>query len=251
MRKFILLLLVALAANLCSCQLFAREETVEFELPEWPGYLPELLGWKLEKNGVPELAVPELGRRVEGQGSHAKSLTLRLDKNVPCSITVTPVTEVPFFKPAGTIYPYSQKITWSGGYAAKIFNTITESSQFNWEKLLEKLESCENPWLLDSQEVLEGIAYHNFNANKLKLSGVVTVPLDFGVYSSYVPENQVFLESGTISVIKNQPELFVLRHDEAFIQDSGLPVFAIIISASSAKKISLEVVSMPIFKEEL
>ena len=234
---------------MCSCQLFAHEEKVEFELPQWPEYLPELVGWEIAlRQAQGPQAVPEL---VEGQGPQCKQITLRVDKNIPCSITATPLTRNQFFKPAGTIYPYSQKITWSGGYAAKIFNTISEHEHFNWEKLMETLENCENPWLLDSQEVLEGIAYHNFNANKLKLSKTISVPLDFTVYSSYVPQNQTILQNNTVLVIKNQPEIFALG------QGSGTPdfpegvAFYIIINASSAKNISLDLISMPILKEGL
>ena len=140
MKRIILTtaIFVALATGLCSCQFFEREETVEFELPEWPEYLPELLGWKVQVQAL-RSAVPELvegqGPR-EAQGTHSKSITLRLDKNKPCSITATPVTQNQFFKPAGTIYPYSQKITWSGGYASRLYNTIGGHEQFNWEKLL-------------------------------------------------------------------------------------------------------------------
>ena len=248
MRKIILLLcLVTLAAglSLCSCELFAKEETVDFELPQWPDYLPELQGWEVTCSGAALRQAQ--GPRVLSKGPDAKTITLRLDKNIPCCIIVTPITEVPFFKPAGTIYPYSQKITWSGGYAAYLFKIIPESEQFNWEKLLGTLETCDNPWLLNSQQVLEGIAYCNFNANKLKLSGAIIVQLDFDVFSSYVPENLVIQKNKTVTVIKNQPELFVLR------QDSGTYgfEFGLIISASSAKNISLDLVSMPIIKEGL
>ena len=242
MRKFILVLLLVLPGLVCSCELFSKDEKVEFELPQWPDYLPELLGWEIGCSGVVELVETPPDKR---------HVAFHLPKNQPCCITATPITEVPFFKPAGTIYPYSNKITWSGGFAAHIFNTIQEQHEkFNWEKLLETLESCENPWLLDSQEVLEGIAYHNFTANKLKLSGSINVALDFEVFSSYVPENQVIQESGTVKVMKNQPELFVLA---ALREPQGPQLFAyaVIISASSSKKISLDLVSMPIFKEEL
>ena len=252
MRKIILLLcLVTLAAglSLCSCELFAEEETVDFELPQWPDYLPELQGWEVTCSGAALRQAQ--GPRVLSKGPDAKTITLRLDKNVPCCITVTPITEVPFFKQAGTIYPYSQKITWSGGYAAYLFKIIPESEQFNWEKLLETLEGCENPWLLDSQKVLEGIAYNSFSAGKLKITNSLRIPLDFDVFSSYVPENQVIQETGTVTVIKNQPELFALRRGSGTSDFAGIPFYAVIISASSAKNISLDLVSMPIIKEEL
>lgn len=222
---------------LCSCELFAKDETVEFELPQWPEYLPELEGWKVQ------------GVRVGPDKTH---ISLRLPKNQPCCIIATPVTQNQFFKPAGTIYPYSQKITWSGGYAAHLFTINPDSGQFNWEKCLETLEqkqeSSYNPWLLDSQEILEGIEYQDFTATKLRLTGTLQIPLDFVVYSSYVPENQAAdQENCVVTVKKGIPELFVLR------QSSGSAGFevGIIISAASAKNISLDLISMPIIKEGL
>ena len=236
-------------AVLCSCELFSKDETVEFELPQWPDYLPQLQGWEVTCSGAALRQAQ--GPRVLSKGPDAKTITLRLDKNVPCCITATPITEVPFFKPAGTIYPYSQKITWSGGYAAYLFKIIPESEQFNWEKLLETLEGCENPWLLDSQKVLEGIAYNSFSAGKLKITNSLCIPLDFDVFSSYVPENHTIQATGTVTVIKNQPELFALRRGSGTPDFAGTPFYAVIISAASAKNISLDLVSLPIIKEGL
>ena len=252
MRKFILLLWLVMPLLLGSCALFATEETVEFELPQWPEYLPQLEGWCVQ------------GARVGPQERH---ISLRLSKNQPCCIIATPITQNQFFKPAGTIYPYSQKITWSGGYAAQLYTIIPDCEQFNWEKLLETLEQKQNdaltqqeqsaqtpepfynPWLLDTQQVLEGIAYCNFTATKLRLSKIICVPLDFEVFSSYVPENEYFKQKNQtcVTVKIGQPELFTLR------KRSGTAGFeyAIIISATSTKNISLEVISMPIFKEDL
>ena len=251
MRKFIFVLLLVLPLALCSCQIFAREETVEFELPAWPDYLPPLEGWTLIQDGLSEPVTVQASARI---------ITLKLDKNKPCSISLAPLSQNNFFKPAGTIYPYSQKLSWSGGYAVQLFRLLQKAADlditasFNWEKLMENLEQKEadsleqdsspfyNPWLLDSQEALEAIAYHNFTANKIKLSNSLSIPLDFKVYSSYVPENELSLQQkgSCVSVRMGQPEIFALC-DSCYL----------IISATSAKNISLDLVSMPIFKEGL
>ena len=254
MRKIILLLCLIMPLVVGSCALFAADETVEFELPRWPDYLPELEGWQV------------LGARV---GPGGRYISLRLPKNQPACIIATPITKNQFFKPAGTIYPYSQKITWSGGYAAYLYTIIPDSEQFNWEKLLETLEQKQNdaltqqtqapepfynPWLLDSEQILEGIAYHNFTATKLKSSQTICIPLDFEVLSSYVPENEFFKQKNQtcVTVKKGQPELFTLKYAVPEpVEGQGLHEWGLIISASSTKNISLEVISMPIFKEEL
>ena len=251
-----------------SCALFAADETVEFELPQWPEYLPQLEGWSVqvtlrEPQGPQGIGVAEALEAPPDK----RHISFKIPKNQPCCIIATPITQNQFFKPAGTIYPYSQKITWSGGYAAQLYTIIPDCEQFNWEKLLETLEQKQNdaltqqeqseqtpepfynPWLLDTQQVLEGIAYRNFTATKLRLSKIICVPLDFEVFSSYVPENEYFKQKNQtcVTVKIGQPELFTLR------QRSGTAGFeyAIIISATSTKNISLEVISMPIFKEDL
>ena len=262
MRKIILLLCLIMPLVVGSCTLFAADETVEFELPQWPDYLPELQGWQVA------LREPQ-GPPTSPQGQGGQHISLRLPKNQPACIIATPITQNQFFKPAGTIYPYSQKITWSGGYAAYLYTIIPDSEQFNWEKLLETLEQKQNdaltqqtqapepfynPWLLDSQEILEGIAYHNFTATKLKSSQTICIPLDFEVFSSYVPENEFFKQKNQtcVTVKKGQPELFILKYAVPEpVEGQGPHEWGLIISASSTKNISLEVISMPIFKEDL
>ena len=252
MRKFILFYLLLAVAGLafCSCQLFAEDELVEFTLPSWPEYLPELEGWKLALSF--DGAQDKLPQGPQVLSPDTRHISLRLPKNQPVCITASPITQNQFFKPAGTIYPYSQKITWSGGYAAYLYKIIPESQQFNWEKFLETMEQKDvakaepfyNPWLLDSQDVMEGITYRSFTATKLKLSQVLCVPLDFEVYSSYVPENEFLRQNNQyyVTVKKGQPELFAL---------CAAVSYGVIINASSAKNISLDLISMPIFKEEL
>ncbi len=254
---------------LCSCQIISSDELVEFELPEWPEYLPELKGWRVEVFYDWALRQAQ-GPQIETPPD-TKIISFHLNKNRPCCITATPITQTKFFKSAGTIYPYSNSIIWSGGYAAYLFNTAMNAlsqngydnafiqeyaSSFNWEKLLQTLEEKQqdqetfyNPWLLDTQEVLEGIAYHSFTATKLKLSQTICVELDFEFFSSYVPENEFLHQNDQpyVTVKKDVPEVFALRFD------AGAPesFYALLISASSAKNISLEFISMPIYIEEI
>ena len=263
-----------LSVTLASCQMISEDEKVVFTLPDWPDYLPELEGWRVQLLGVaePVEALPD-----------AKIISLQLNKNRPCCIIASPITQNHFFKAAGTIYPYSQEITWSGGYAASLFKTSRDyDSSFNWEKLLQTLEEKQaavftqienqnleegqpeqlpfyNPWLLDSQEILEGIAYHSFSANKLKTSQTFCIELEIPVFSSYVPENEFFCINNQpyVTVKIGQPELFALRYGalralrQAQEPPQGPQTLAIIISASSAKNISLEFISMPIYIEEI
>lgn len=251
MRNIFKICLMALCAflalTLCSCNFTTKEEIVDFELPEWPEYLPELKGWKIQVLYNAALEAPP----------DTKIISFHLQKNRPCSIIARPITQSNFFKSAGTIYPYSKSISWSGGYAASLYKTAGQAAQsFNWEKLMQTLEekaldqeAFYNPWLLDTQEILEGIAYHNFTATKLKQNQTFCLELDFEVFSSYVPENDFMRtsEKPYVTVKKDLPQLFVLPQSPG----AAALEYALLISASSAKNISLEFISMPIYIEEI
>ena len=237
-----------------------KEEIVDFELPEWPEYLPELKGWEIQVfySEALRLAQGPQGPQISGVAEalevppDSKIISFHLQKNRPCSIIARPITQNNFFKSAGTIYPYSKSISWSGGYAASLYKTAGQAAaSFNWEKLMQTLdekaldeEAFYNPWLLKTQEILEGIAYHNFTATKLKQSQTFCLELDFEVLSSYVPENDFMrtAERPYVTVKKDLPQLFALAQSSAY---------GILISASSAKNISLEFISMPIYIEEI
>ena len=82
MKRILVILLVALLPLLAasSCQLFATDEKVEFALPDWPDYLPQLFGWELQVEGADGQALrKELA-------PHTKKISLCLDKNKPCCI---------------------------------------------------------------------------------------------------------------------------------------------------------------------
>ena len=270
MRKFIILFAVLLL--LCSCSLLNEaknqladpvHETITLELPEWPEYLPELNSWQIRVyTAATTKNIPQT------------SLKIKVERNKPACIIAQPVIQTSqgsknyFFKCAGTLYPYAFsgtnntiKLTWHGGYAATLMKSIFNSGaqagysqdfteeiafQFNWERLLETLEQNQeqNPWLLDMQQVLEGIAYHNFSANKLKTSGTLSVELDFPVFSSYIPENEAIRQ-------QNQPNQYfvTVKKDKnaLFALNDGNFATGVLIYGTSIKNISLEFISLPIY----
>ena len=275
MRKITLLTAVTLgAAVLCGCSLLqdagnhlvdSKNQTISLELPSWPDYLPKLSGWKI--------CLYEAGssRTVE-----ADNLKIKVPRNRPCCIIAQPLVKAPqnqqssFFKCAGALYPYagdgdgqkaSLSLSWTGGYAAFLMKSIFVSglqagysaeytqelvSKFNWERLLQTLEqkNGENPWLLDTQQVLEGISLHNFTANKLKSSGIINAIVTCPVFSSYIPENEKIrqqngLNEHCVSIKSGQKSLFAL--------DDGQFSTGILIYGTSVKNISLEFISLPIY----
>lgn len=254
------------------------KEKVTVILPELTEPAWEISFWKIEITSCSKTVTKKLNG-AEGR------FNLELEKNRPVSVTVTPVfkksesEEIEFIKPAGQIYPYGYNngklvLTWGGGYCSSVFKTLVTGaaeagetavyiqnylSRFNWKRFLETIEEkinssvkdfldaddaasavFYNPWLLNEQSVLEAIAYDSFNANKLRLSEVFSVDLELSCFSSFVPENEIIMEQKRVSVRKNEVNFFSLSQS-----------YGIIVSGASAKNISIQCISMPIYKKEL
>ncbi len=185
--------------------------------------------------------------------------------------------EVFFFKPAGIIYPSRKKyITWEGGFLAECMQRLLLSkkesgisdlhmqsfiSSFNWKKAQEiidkKLTKClqeelingtgeseeaavnkisfYNPWLCDSGELLENLSFGVFSSEFLNNSECVGLAFE-GVLSSFVLENAYISRKKTVLLKKNCPTLFYTDKD-----------YAIILTADSAKNLSLSYSNLPIF----
>lgn len=267
--------------NSCSFVIpeISEREEVEFVLPQWP---PETY-----KSG--EQIYPELSRWIIEIYSAQKedcfsttetSISISVQKNRALCILAIPITldsagnEVAFFKPAGSIYPYSyengkQNLSWPEGFTCSIFKTLYSSKKetgvttehmvrflesFNWKKFNETLEKKAteseqfyNPWLLDTFTIMDNLSYGNFKASFLNQKytyelqlAKLNLPVSVNLLSSYIPENQNILAHGAVTVKKENYCTFSCNTD-----------FAAIILYSSSKKISLEYVFMPIFIEEI
>ena len=286
MKNFIYSFIMVLALVSCSFEDSLNEleyEKATFVLPQWPRNLPPLVCWKVELY-APQNEYYFYAEYPAGK----KDFCCRVKKNSPLYVCAFPVTgsarvHQRFFNCAGAVYPWQStginaktELSWTGGYAASLAKTLINAAEtsgykgeyvssyiasFNWLKLNQVLQEKQeealeeqvfyNPWLLDSQKVLEGIAYESFTATKLKMSGVFALNLDFSVYSAYVPENQLCgpgreSEQGRISLQKNRCLLFALPSGE---QSEGLCDYGLMIYGESEKKISLEFISMPIYIE--
>ena len=77
----------------------------------------------------------------------------------------------------------------------------------------------------------------DYSRVKLNLSGVYSSEFDISLVSSFVPENEIIKEFNRVTIKKDYVNLF------SFLQSS-----AVIITGSSEKNMSLEFISMPIFK---
>lgn len=158
-------------------------ETVTFVFPQWPPndevaqQYPVLKHWFVQVEGA------EISKEFY---TSENNITLNIAKNIPCSVTASPITYIPapetenkvtttsntssFFKPAGTIYPYyinstaTQNLTWEEGFTATLMQTIYKSrletgissehiqnfqKSFNWKK-------CNDYILSKTQDLAKG-----------------------------------------------------------------------------------------------
>ncbi len=245
------------------------------QFPQTPSY-PRLSRWLIQI---------ESQNLSQSYSTTEQSFYLSLPKNQPAAITATPITfigqtseETVFFKPAGTIYPYEWNLgtlalTWECGFAASLMNSIFQSrketefsdeyinnfaASFNWKKLqstiLQKTEKIEpdvfyNPWQLDRTLILENLSNGIFSADYLKTKYIISleladlaIPETSIIISSYIPENQRIEKSGILSVRKNTEEFFILKNQKSPSQKA----YALKLICSSTKKVSLQVINLPI-----
>lgn len=127
-------------------------------------------------------------------------------------------------------------------------------SHFNWKKAQENIEkkistedSTYNPWLIDSQRLLENLCYGNFKATYLNITGCADIPLkqlfpneELKIMSPFIPENSKLKSAQQISIKKESPTLL----------SDGKNLGAII-TVSSSKKVSKEIIYLPIYIEEI
>lgn len=155
-------------------------------------------------------------------------------------------------------------------------------SSFNWEKLQTAVinninKSIEsfltddetvqakfyNPWQIDRQKLLENLTNKIFSADYLKTKNVYSVNLslfgfssEISVISSFIPENEILLNYDAVSLQKNVAENFLIseRHGVSAENAGGSTNtntdYILRVTCASAKKVSLEVVNLPIFIEE-
>lgn len=280
MKQFILLCGLFIFTG-CSHAFFLNtEETIILDLPVWPpeddynNQFPELSRWFVKTSCADSKSSFYLS-------PSTATISFSIKKNEPFCATFLPITKLPlssncelsYFYPAGIIYPYCKNISWSQGYLAscmeKIFSSKMETgvsdshinsfiSQFNWKKAqdlidnkidasYEQDEIFYNPWLLDTSRLLENLCYNNFKASLLNITGCYTYPRNTLFPESniepllpFIPENSYFKAKQKITIIKDKPTLI-----------SDGKIYGTIIRAQSAKKVSKEIVYLPIYITEL
>lgn len=250
-------------------------DTVEIDLPKWKLENFTLYKWKIEihnQNYADRYFInPE-----------KSSIHISIQKNQPFSITATPIIKMSesnektiFFKPAGGLYPFNFdgkkiQLTWENGFSAYImqqcFKSDNDSStishfihSFNWNKfneiintkIQESILSSEkiffNPWLSDYEFIIEHLCSKNFSANLLNSKKFICVNLNelfpsqqnIKIYSSFIPENNIIQQQNTITINSSKTNFFASETD------------CILINYSVSKKVSSQIVLMPILIDDL
>lgn len=257
------------------------EESIQIELPIWPpenscnSNYPDLYCWKI---------IIDKPEKSQTFYTSTQAIFISCHKNEPVCITCYPLTKTinneptNYFYPAGFIYPYSSfdkntgHATWEQGYICEIMHRIINSKKetgvsiehlreflksYNWKKMQEYIEkkiqeSKEdatsvffNPWLIDSQRLLDNLCYGNFKSAMLNITGIYTFTIEElfqhnKIISPFIPENEYLYEKNSISLPKN-------RH--YFISDGFKDGF--VLTSKSAKNVSKEYIYMPIYIEDI
>lgn len=268
----------------CAAELFEEEEKVEFFLPSWPPEdsrqenYPALSRWLItasDGHNIYEFYLP----------SWETACSMTLQKNIPYAITAAPVTLLPdgfetlFFKPAGAIYPYfacgnsdsssesvRQKLLWEDGFSAYIFLQIVKNKtasegnidfllrSFNWKKFCTKIRSnileskggkFYNPWQLSSETIIKKLFEGSFDSDCLTAKYIFSVDLQnlnltsnsgSALFSSFIPENEMIHLYNCISVKKSSAQSFFFENQ-----------YSAVVTATSAKNVSVLLLYMPIF----
>lgn len=198
--------------------------------------------------------------------------------------------ETDFFYPAGGIYPFSKSddnsltLNWENGFCAKCLQSIllsksetsisdelliSFSKKFNWKKLIEEIENeiqlsiskedsaFFNPWLIDSNKLLTNLSEKNFSKTLISLSDCTEIFLNDSdlifyeqkddekdcqrkLFSRFIPENE-YLYQKKKTFIRKEGSLLLSAGNE----------FGILFSCSNRKKVSKEIVLLPIYCKRL
>lgn len=258
------------------------EEEFTILVPQWPpedsqkSQYPELSKWKVTISSSQESY---------SFYTTAPSFTYNFKKNLPCAITVQPITlldngeECEYFLPAGIIYPYAQidsqniSATWEQGFLAHTINRIINSKketgvsqqhlekflkEFNWQKAqqtinakIEKsiLEETAyfNPWQIDSERLLDNLCYGNFKTTFLNTTGLYTFSLSSLFQNDDFFPLSPFIPENQFLMEKN---LIGLKKNSVNFLSNGKDIGVILI-CKSAKNVSKDFIQMPIYIEEI
>lgn len=272
---------------LTSCQSYfnsLKTEELHFTLPSLELYL--LDSTPEEKLEISKWKVEVYSKCVANQfESTSNTFVIQTEKNKPLCIVATPILknaekDFMFFKPAGTIYPYTENsLTWEKGFSATVMKLLWNSKKetnlnddyinnficrFNWKKFQdtidEKINSSilklnnqneetakvfYNPWQIHLQELLDELSFAEFNASLLNPKGVYAIEL---------PQNLITSKSVYSSFVPEN--YFITKNKSVSVQKNELNTLLIdnthlgILCFDSIKNVSVTRVSVPIFLEE-
>lgn len=250
----------------------------KYELPEMneaqenEAFLPEISRWKIEVRSASYFGVSYAEEdRTAGNGTASnREVNLFIPDEMIVSVKATPIlksrapsipreetsnqqqkeeADFSFFKPAGTIFPYGEELTFLQGFSAELLSeffvhskiegnsadcTERYASCFNWKKLMTEMErlsreseesdSFYNPWLLDKSEILREFESGNFSVSYLKMKKLHSfsrddkafekLPSDEFLISTYFPENRHLFSEGKFWASLKQEKIFLLGQSE-------------------------------------
>lgn len=276
-QRVLLQMLTILFFSFSGCSFFQEspDQKIQIVFPEWPAEYPALSCWLVEVTGE---SCSKTEKFFPPSDSEQLILELTVQKNHPVAVTAFPITfdsegnEMSFFKCAGCVYPAefegkdSVQITWENGFSAYVFQSmykaalvagLTENTAadfmkcMNWKKFEEALCQqtenemekgiCYNPWLCDLSDIFQRISCRNFRQTYLNMAQAFQIDCPYeNVLSSYIPENKLAGIQGKLTVAGGKCNTFLVNNK-----------YGLIVTGESEKNLSLKLVYLPIFSEEI
>ncbi len=264
-------------------------ENLVINLPKWPEEnFPSLSRWliQIESSEISqEFSIQESSFNIQVHKNQPMTIVA-----IPLTFIKNTSNETQFFYPAGNIYPYfwenlenekkldgQLQLTWEAGFSALLMKSLFKSrietgitdehmnqfiASFNWKKFQRSIEEriqkgidsftenenpqFYNPWLLSKEVLLENLSNAIYISSYLDLKSILSVPIANtplsnmdSLYSPFIPENQIIMEHQILTVQKNKPYTLL-----------GNETFSAIITCSSKKKLSVQLIYLPIFIDD-
>lgn len=236
-------LLVSACAQETGLQSPVSRQPQIFYLPEYPEDYPKLVAWKTVIFTAGHIQTNIVSPQT-------KEVKFIIKRNNVTPFLAYPITETPcreknvaFFFPAGCIYPYSTKSTWTEGFGAQLAMDLLQRypteyrriQSFNWSKLQSLIQTKSqdykakdkffSPWLVNKEKLVSDILRGKATTYSVRLGE--TIPVSFPdtpsrIYYRYVPNAPLESSPETFFLSVPKEENFSIGEDNLYLTDWGI-----------------------------
>ncbi len=173
--KQMIIFFTALTLLLTSCA-FCTEEELSVSLPSVEGAKEALVLWTDGANCEHEKHID-----LCAGGGQVLSVTVSKNACTPVLVYYYASLAEKLSSPYGLIYPHTTELSQRDGFAAEILRSLYAGSRasepvavqdylarFNWMRFMELCRTYEDPWILNREMILEGIASGTFKKSSMQ-----------------------------------------------------------------------------------